>query len=130
MALRCANQHHFVCSDIIFDACSHPQHNIITVIMQAKNLDIAGAMAWYGGYRKHLADEFIDLYHNIPSFDKVLDRRVRAYVKDLANWPRANYCYSFECPRYFGSEREKVQETREIVLELQPRYATREDNMV
>ncbi|KAH9940657.1 terpenoid synthase [Amylocystis lapponica] len=122
--------------DIIFldnDICSYAKelaagdelHNIVTIVKHEKDTDLAGAMAWVAVRRRALADEFIALYHQVPSFGAPLDAQVREYVDGIAGWPRANECWIFEGGRYFGANGPKVHKERVVELAVRPKREKR-----
>ncbi|KAH9940670.1 terpenoid synthase [Amylocystis lapponica] len=125
------NELHRVVGDIILldqDICSYVKevaagdelHNIVTIVQHEHATDIAGVMAWVAVRRRALADEFVVLYDQVPSFGVQLDAQVREYVDGVANWPRAQKCWMFESGRYFGENGLTVQKERVVELVLPP----------
>ncbi|KAM5542498.1 hypothetical protein V8D89_003957 [Ganoderma adspersum] len=88
--------------------------NILTVAMHHFQMDFDSAMEWAVGYHKDAQLRFLDNLARVPSFGPAADGAVQEYVAHLANWPRANFCWSFECGRYFGVKGLQVQETRMV----------------
>ena len=84
--------------------------------MHNKNLNLREAMRWTGDYYSSLERKFLVDMKSVPSFGDTLDVRVRRYVDGLGNWVRANQCWHFESPRYFGSSGSEVQQSRRVVL--------------
>lgn len=92
------------------------QHNIITIVMHEKHIDTTGAMSWVAAKRRKLADDFIRLFNQVPSYTNLkLNHQVQEYVEGVAEWSMANYCWSLECGRYFGSEGRQVQNLHQEV---------------
>ncbi|KZT01823.1 terpenoid synthase [Laetiporus sulphureus 93-53] len=90
------------------------RHNILTIVMRQFNVDLYGAMAWAVQYHEKVEAAFIDGLKRIPSWGEQIDEQVDEYVLGLANWLRANDCWSFESGRYFGNKGLEVQKTRYV----------------
>ncbi|KAK1226347.1 hypothetical protein PQX77_010674 [Marasmius sp. AFHP31] len=92
-------------------------HNVVHVYMNAYKTDIQEAMGLAASLHDRLAQEFLDLVGKVPKFgDATIDSDVSTYVDGLGSWIRGNDCWSFESPRYFGSQGVKIQETRMVEL--------------
>ncbi|KAF9816953.1 hypothetical protein IEO21_03718 [Rhodonia placenta] len=55
-------------------------------------------------YHARVESKFIEGLKNLPSWGAEVDTQVTEYLTRIANWPRANYCWSFESHRYFGDK--------------------------
>ncbi|KAI1791051.1 isoprenoid synthase domain-containing protein [Ganoderma leucocontextum] len=88
--------------------------NILTIVMRHLRVDFDSAMEWAIGYHKDVESRFLDSLLRVPSFGPAIDAAIQEYVAHLANWPRANICWSFECGRYFGTKGSEVQKTRMV----------------
>lgn len=80
-------------------------------------LDLPDAMNWISEYHEALVRDFMDIFHNLPSWDNDVDAQLVArYVDGLGNWVRGNDSWSFESHRYFGSSGLEVQKHRNVIL--------------
>ncbi|KAI0664549.1 terpenoid synthase [Cubamyces menziesii] len=87
-------------------------HNIIPVVMREKGLDLNGAVEWLAAEHTNVAGRFCALWKELATLEfgsAELDDAFGAYVHHLANWPRANVCWSFEGGRYFGGDGGRVK---------------------
>ncbi|KAL0071298.1 hypothetical protein AAF712_001864 [Marasmius tenuissimus] len=115
------------CSYNVEQARGDDTHNIIRVFMDTYKTDIQGALGHVSNLHDQISQEFLDLLGNVPKFgDSVIDSEVSTFVDGLANWVRANDCWSFESHRYFGSQGAEIQETR--VVKLLPKVKFPADN--
>jgi len=74
-------------------------HNLVTVVMNEKGLSLQETYDWIGRYHDDVADEFLRLYKDLPSFpdeSEQVNREIREYVYGLGNWVRTNERWSFE----------------------------------
>ncbi|KAL0574477.1 hypothetical protein V5O48_007491 [Marasmius crinis-equi] len=86
-----------LCSYHVEQARGDDSHNIIRVIMDQYQTDIAGALEYIAGLHDQLFEDFMELVPKVPKFgDEELDRQVSTYVDGLGNWVRASDCWSFE----------------------------------
>ncbi|KAJ7865813.1 isoprenoid synthase domain-containing protein [Mycena leptocephala] len=76
--------------------------NILTSVMHHLNLDLQGAIAWTHNRLLEVQQKFLEC---LPKC-----------LLELANWLRANYCWSFEGTRYFGDRGMQVLHTRCVPL--------------
>jgi len=92
--------------------------NLVAFVMRLFNLDLRGAMQWVCQYHFEKQAEFFALREEIPSFGPEVDKALKEYVDLLGNDVRANYCWGFEIPRYFGDAARglKAQEDRWVPL--------------
>ncbi|KAI0345586.1 terpenoid synthase [Trametopsis cervina] len=97
-------------------AAGNDRHNIVTVVMHQYNLPLPEAMQWVAKYIDGVKAKFLDTVKIVPSWGEEVDMQVAEYIDQLGNWPRANYCWSFESARYFGSKGLEVQKTRFVPL--------------
>ena len=86
--------------------------NILTVAMHHFEADFDSAMNWVIKYHKDVQSRFIHNLARVPAFGPTVDAAIQEYIAHLANWPRANICWSFEGGRFFGTKGLQVQETR------------------
>lgn len=64
-----------------------------------------------GGEFRSRLDLFLEDQHKLPSFGANVDGEVKKYIFGLTQWVIGNLIWSFETPRYFGVERDRVKET-------------------
>jgi hypothetical protein len=100
-------------------ASGHGGHNIITVVVNEKGIDLDGALDWLAEYHEQILSEFQTQYQALPSWDPAIDLRVKAYVERLAYFMRGIDCWAFETERYFGTKGREVQEQR--IVDLLPK---------
>ncbi|KAG6330338.1 hypothetical protein ID866_8752 [Astraeus odoratus] len=91
-------------------------HNLITAIIHELGLDRSGAMAWAAAYHSEIEAKFINGLFSLPSWGSSLDSQLKEYLNGIANWARANYCWSYESQRYFGSKGPEIEKTRLVPL--------------
>ena len=98
-------------------ATGDDRHNIVTIVMREYGLNLPEAMDWVAKYHGKLQAKFIDDIAKLPSWGKEIDEQVAEYINcGLARWPRANYWWTFECGRYFGSKGLEYQKSRYVPL--------------
>ncbi|KAJ7916958.1 isoprenoid synthase domain-containing protein [Mycena leptocephala] len=90
--------------------------NILTSVMHHLKLDLQGAIAWTHNRLLEVQHKFLECLPKVPSFGSTVDLELGKYFLQLANWPRANYCWSFEGTRYFGDRGMQVLHTRCVSL--------------
>ncbi|KAG5640845.1 hypothetical protein DXG03_006834 [Asterophora parasitica] len=103
----------------IEQAAGHGGHNIITVVMKEKGVDLGGALDWVAKYLGQVLDEFKAQCQALPSWGVAVDREVKVYVERLAYFMRGIDCWAFETERYFGTKGREIQEQR--VVDLLPK---------
>ena len=84
--------------------------------MRLFNLDVAGAMNWVCRYHYEKQAEFLALREKVPSFGPEVDKVLEEYIDLLGNFVRGDYCYHYECKRYFGDKGLTVQENGWVLL--------------
>ncbi len=92
-------------------------YNIIPLVMHEKHLDLDGAVAWLAVEHARRVDEFFVLWRKASLLkfgSDDVDEAVSAYLDHLANWPRANECWSFENGRYFGEDGGRIKIERVV----------------
>ena len=94
-------------------------NNIVTVLMQARRVDLQAASDLVGQHFKHLMDKFTEGKRKLPSWDLDVDTAVAAYVKAMEHWIIGNLDWSFETQRYFGPQHAEVK--RSLMVTLRPR---------
>ncbi|KAF7326901.1 Terpene cyclase [Mycena venus] len=94
-------------------------HNILTVVMQQFDVDLANAVLWVENYHKELVEKFFAaVINDLPQWqDTDIERQVTNLVEGLGNWVRANDAWSFESQRYFGNDGPSVQTHRVVSVE-------------
>lgn len=97
-------------------ATGNDGHNLLTCVMHELRCDVNSAMEWAAQYHARVESKFIEGLKNLPSWGAEVDTQVTEYLTRIANWPRANYCWSFESHRYFGDKGLEVQRTRRVAL--------------
>ena len=108
------------CKDLysynIEQAAGHGGHNIITVVMNEKGVDLNGALHWVSEYHGQILSQFQAQYHTLPSWGTTIDSKVKTYVERLAHFIRGIDCWAFETERYFGTKGLEVQSKRVVNL--------------
>lgn len=94
--------------------------------MHELNCDIERAMAWAAEYHSEVEIKFMDALKRVPSWGPIVDEQLGKYIAGIANWPRANVCWSFEGKRHFGDKGLEIQLTRRVPL--LPKFE-RDDNL-
>jgi hypothetical protein len=97
-------------------SCGLANHNIITVIMHERNLDLQGALDWLDRYANGIVSCFLSDLRRVPSWGPEVDARVRVYIDGLGQWVRGNDDWSCEGKRYHGDDGMKIKETRLISI--------------
>jgi len=100
----------------IEQASGHGGHNIITVVMNEKGVDLHGALDWVAEYHRQVLSEFQAQYRTLPSWGPAIDLRVKTYVERLACFIRGIDCWAFETERYFGTKGREIQIQRIVGL--------------
>lgn len=76
-------------------------HNLVTIVMNEKQLDLHAALEWIGELHDRLVAQFLSDFPKVPSFgSEALDAEVAIYVDGLGNWVRANDTWSFEASQF------------------------------
>ena len=97
-------------------ASGHSGHNIITVVMNEKGVDLNGALAWLGEYHGEVLSKFQARRRTLPSWGPGIDPDVEAFVERLGYWIRGMDCWSLETERYFGTKGAEIQKHRVVTL--------------
>ncbi|KAH7906493.1 hypothetical protein BJ138DRAFT_1162491, partial [Hygrophoropsis aurantiaca] len=97
-------------------ATGDENYNLITAAIHEYNLDVGSAIAWAASSHTELQRKFIDGLEKIPSWGNEVDDQLQEYIHGLANWARANYCWSFESGRYFGTKGAEIEQFRFVPL--------------
>ncbi|KAK3331203.1 terpenoid synthase [Apodospora peruviana] len=97
-------------------AKGHELHNLLTLVMHEKNLNLQSAVDWIGEWHDEIVAEFMECKANLPSWGVEIDTQVRRYVDGMMFWVRGADDWSFEGPRYFGSKGLEVQKTRVVYM--------------
>jgi len=100
----------------IEQASGHGGHNIVTVIMNEKGVDLDGALNWLADYHGQVLSNFQAQYRLLPSWGPAVDADVIAFVERLAYWIRGIDCWSLETERYFGTKGLEIKEHRRVTL--------------
>jgi Delta6-protoilludene synthase len=100
----------------IEQAAGHGGHNILTVVMNEKGVDLHGALDWLAKYNDDVLSKFQAQRHMLPSWGPDMDHVVKEYVERLGYWIRGHDCWSFESGRYFGSKGPEIKEHRLVTL--------------
>ncbi|KAG2136963.1 terpenoid synthase [Suillus bovinus] len=91
-------------------------HNIVTIVMHDLDTDVNGAMLWVMDRHIKLEKKYFEAAAAIPKWGEPIDSQVREYCDGLGNWVRANYEWSFESERYFGTNGLEIRRKRWILL--------------
>ncbi|KAF8260661.1 terpenoid synthase [Lactarius quietus] len=100
----------------IEQAAGHGGHNILTVVMNEKGVDLNGALDWLAEYSGELLSKFQSQYRVLPSWGPGTDPIVAAFVERLAYGIRGYDCWAFEAERYFGTKGPEIQKHRLVTL--------------
>ncbi|KAI0306221.1 terpenoid synthase [Multifurca ochricompacta] len=100
----------------IEQAAGHGGHNIITVVMVEKGVNLDGALDWVADYHRQILSEFQAQYRVLPCWGPILDLKVKTYVERLACFIRGIDCWAFETERYFGTKGREIQIKRVVNL--------------
>jgi hypothetical protein len=97
-------------------AAGHGGHNILTVVMNEKGVDLDGALNWLAEYNGMVLSKFQVQYRMLPSWGPDMDPIVTAFVERLAFFIRGHDSWSFESERYFGTKGPEIQKYRLVTL--------------
>ena len=97
-------------------AAGHGSHNILTVVMNEKGVDLDGALNWLAEYNRAILSKFQAQYRDLPSWGPDMDPIVTTFVEGLAYWIRGFDSWSFESERYFGTKGLEIQKHRVVTL--------------
>jgi len=100
----------------IEQATGHDGHNIVTVVMNEKGLDLDGALRWLGEYHGEVLSKFLAQSRALPSWGGKVDADVGTFVERLAYLIRGVDCWSLETERYLGTKGPEVQKHRLVTL--------------
>ncbi|KAH9917069.1 terpenoid synthase [Fomitopsis serialis] len=93
------------------------RHNLVTVTMLERKLDIDDAVALLFGQHVALQERFQKAYHGFePHWDPATNEQLGEALRDLANLPRGAYCWHFEGGRYFGTKGTEIGVSRRVQL--------------
>ncbi|KAI0642058.1 terpenoid synthase [Trametes meyenii] len=97
-------------------------HNVIPIVMRERRLAVDEALRWLSGEHRQRMDRFFVLWPEVAALEfgsQEVDRAFKLYLDHLANWPRANECWSYESGRYFGENGARVKLERVVELKGQ-----------
>ncbi|KAI9443651.1 terpenoid synthase [Lactarius indigo] len=97
-------------------APGHAAHNLLTVVMNEKGVDLNGALDWYTEFNETKLAKSLEQHRKIPSWGPEMDPVVSAFVEGVGYWMRGHDCWSFEAERYFGTKGPETQEHRMVTL--------------
>lgn len=80
-------------------ATGDENHNLITVVMLERSLDLSSAMSWAACYHSEVQKKFIDALARVPSWGPSIDVLVKEYLHGTANWIQGYNCWSYESQR-------------------------------
>nr|BBH51504.1 putative sesquiterpene synthase [Clitopilus sp.] len=92
-------------------------NNVLKVVMCELRCNLARAIEWADERNQQLRTTFLSSIAEVPSWGGQVDIQVSEYLYGLANWVRANECWSFESQRYFGTHGPTVQKDRWVSLD-------------
>ncbi|KAG6894979.1 hypothetical protein C0992_003675, partial [Termitomyces sp. T32_za158] len=72
------------------------EHNIVTILMHHKGVDLNGAIRWIEDYYAELVQNFLNDLSHVVFFEKEVQSEVEYYLNGLASWIRGNDSWSFE----------------------------------
>ncbi|KAF8635373.1 hypothetical protein AX15_000378 [Amanita polypyramis BW_CC] len=96
-------------------------HNMISVVMKERGLDLQSAVDFVGDMCKQSIDRFNKERAELPCWGPDVDQEVTIYVQGLADWIVGSLHWSFETERYFGKNGREAKKTR--VVKLLPQKA-------
>ncbi|KAH9929557.1 terpenoid synthase [Epithele typhae] len=99
-------------------AMGHSAHNVLTVLMKAKGLDLQGACDYVGAHYAGLIRTYLDAKRRLPSWGARADRQIAQHAMGMEAWAVGNINWSFQTARYFGHAHDDVRRTR--IVELYP----------
>ncbi|KZT29709.1 terpenoid synthase [Neolentinus lepideus HHB14362 ss-1] len=94
-------------------------NNVMTVLMNEKNMTLQEASDYIGVHFKTLVDTFMGNKQKLRSWGAAVDRDVAEYIKGMEKWIVGNVEWSLVTQRYFGAEVAEVKRTR--LVKLRPR---------
>ncbi|KAI0306220.1 terpenoid synthase [Multifurca ochricompacta] len=100
----------------IEQASGHGGHNIVTVVMNEKGVDLDSALKWLGDYHEEVLARFQAQHRMLPSWGPAVDRDVESFVERLGYWIRGIDSWSLETERYFGTKGVEIQKHRVVTL--------------
>ncbi|KUI60988.1 Delta(6)-protoilludene synthase [Cytospora mali] len=100
-------------------ASGDDQHNIITIVMREKAMDVQQAIDWTAQVHAGMTERFNQLFLQIPRWGGPLDWEVQTFMDGVAHLVGANTQWSYETQRYLGKHGLEVQATR--MLRLAPK---------
>ncbi|KIY71260.1 terpenoid synthase, partial [Cylindrobasidium torrendii FP15055 ss-10] len=119
--IRCSIDLSIMSNDIysfnVEQAHGDQAHNLVSVTMAERDVDIQGAIDIISAEYDRCRLEFLRHFNNLPDFGNpkvngVLER----FCLRLGSWVTTNDEWSFLTPRYFGEEYEQVRKTRTVKL--------------
>ncbi|KAK0628328.1 terpenoid synthase [Bombardia bombarda] len=97
-------------------ARGHGLHNLLTVVMNAQDLGLQAAVNFIGDWHDKIIKEFFSSWASLPSWGEDIDRQVQYYVESIVRWVRGCSDWSFEAPRYFGTQAPEIQRTLQLYM--------------
>ncbi|KAH7915515.1 terpenoid synthase [Hygrophoropsis aurantiaca] len=100
-------------------------HNLVSIVMQERGLDLQSALYWIRDYQEHVTQNFIRLRdevcarvrEDLPTiWNERIEAQLKGYMGGLACWVRGNDAWGWECERYFGKEGMEVKNGKHVVL--------------
>lgn len=91
-------------------------HNMITVVMRERGLDLPGAINFVGELCRDSIDRFEHDRDTLPSWGPEIDRDVQTYIQGLQDWIVGSLHWSFDTTRYFGDDGATIKMHRQIKL--------------
>jgi len=95
-------------------AKGHALHNLVTIVMHAKDLGPQEAITWIGAWNDGIVQDFLHCKDSLSSWGEDIDSQGRQHVDGLAQWVRGNDDWSFESQRFFGTQGGEIQKTKEV----------------
>ena len=94
----------------------HRGNNILTVLMEAKQISLQQAADTVGEHSAKLMKDLNDAKERLPSWGARVDADVARYIRALEDWVIGNLEWSFKTVRYFGPTHDEVKKTRIVIL--------------
>ncbi|KZT22486.1 terpenoid synthase [Neolentinus lepideus HHB14362 ss-1] len=91
-------------------------NNVITVLVQEKNLSLQEACDYVGEFFQKLYSRFQSGRQSLPSWGTAIDSAVAMFVDGLEIWVATNLEWSFLTERYFGPSFADVKKTWFVTL--------------
>ncbi|KAK0716048.1 terpenoid synthase [Lasiosphaeris hirsuta] len=120
-----ANRSVAACNDIysynIERARGHALHNIVTVAMYEKDIDVGEVMVYLNDWHNSILADFLRIRDEVQvmarrEYGDAVAKQVAFYVDGLARWIRGSDDWHFEGQRHFGEMGPQIRLAKEILV--------------